>query len=365
MDLFYIVLIGFLFSDSGRSIIKSLRFYFNLMFPNRRWRLISLFSPLIREEVSFYAKGRLLKPDIYRPQTRNQLPVVILYCPLATEGKNHPQVINFMKGFAKLGFTVIAPYCPARRHGEIYEDDVEELKATIRFLEKQPYVDKQRISLIAISYGLIPSLELLSQSKWQSKIKHLTVIGGVMDFHALGRFGLTHKFFWGEIHGRHKPDVYLTFILLRTLAKFLPAKDQVALNNWLDQQDPLRSLDFKQARSSVSKVSRKIIDQVFRHHDLTIFKRSNLPSLDHMQSLAGKITIPTLIFHSTKDHLVPFTESLKLYDASDHTKATLYLVNSFEHTIPKKPTLVTIMRMYLPSIWPTLRFIHGIIRYSS
>lgn len=313
------------------------------MFPFRRWHFRLSRQPDIEIlEHEIRVGKRMLKPDLYRRKGPNsQLrPALIIFVPLAKEGKRDKLVTNFMEGMARLGYIVMVPFWPNRPIGTIATTDTTDLIASLQWLKSQPGVDPNRIGIVAVSYGVGPALLAASQPPIGSQIQFIAAIGGYADLKNVTRFAICGRFNYGSIHGQLPPDPYLVQIMTNSAKRWRQTK---TLNNLFSAQTP------------------KLFDQAFANLAKPI--RRWFRELSPV-TVANRVRTPLLILHSTNDTLVPYTESLRLYDAvKDHTQASLDIVDVFEHTVPIPATPINLFRIYLPNLWRIVRYIYRILAF--
>lgn len=324
-------------------ILKSLRLYLVIMFPYRRWHLrLRRASGIEITEFELQVGGRRLLPDVYRrPTTSTQRkPAVIIFVPLAQEGKRDRIITNFMEGLAQLGAVVLVPTWPDRVKGTITATDEADLAACLRWLRSQPDVDPNRIGVVAASYGAGPALLLASRLGIGHTIQFIATIGGYADLKNVAQFALTGSFGYGRISDQLRPDPYLQ-TMIRTTAQ-----------NWPRGAAMTRFL-----------TSRSVADFEAGFTELPTRFRAWFTKLSPIHRISH-VRVPLLILHSTNDTLVPYTESLRLYDAiRDRSNASLTLVNVFEHTVPVPATPASLIRIYLPNLVGVMRYIYRILAY--
>ena len=365
------IAIGMFFTNFGRRALKALHLYLVIMFPKRPIHLPNFIQAIKREEIVINKNGLIYKPDVYRPLTNRKLPTIIIHCPLATEGKDDKHIVNFMKGMARLGYVVVAPYWPARMPGEIHDNDTNELKATIDYLVRKPYVDKNKISVAGISYGIGPTLVTASDPKYKKLIKSIVSIGGYANFRNVYHFIISS----GEIRQKNKIlkitlDPYGMYVLIRSLSKCVNNEnDKRIINKFLEKVLYKRQINTENLIEELSPASKKIFRSTLNRgkRSASVLPKKFNQIIDNLSviDLARKLKKPLLIFHSTSDAIVPYTESVALYQATKDYGSKLFLVDAFEHTIPKKATIRNLIKLYLPNLMRVVRFIDDVIKTTS
>jgi len=373
-----VILIFLFFTEKGRLFKRSMALYFVIMFPNRKWHLPKWLSPKINiEEYLIKIGNRKILPDIYRPNDNKKYPGMIVFAPLAKEGKREPLVVNFMKGLVGLGFTVMVPFWPNRSVGTIYESDSNDLIECISWFSKSNHIKNEPIGIVAVSYGTGPAIIACANNEIQEKIRFLMSISGYIELLSVAKLVVTKQFSYKNISGSAEPDPYARYILFRNAGNWCESKKDTKIfyklaQNYFTKQNPDKELDT--TKDSFSKDGRKVFDWVTsktpQEFDNGYLKMSNnikkyYSGLSVSDKLIKSINFPLLILHSTNDRLIPYTESVKLYDKIEDKKdSTLVLIDAFDHTVPVPATLKNIWTIYLPNLVRIVKFIFKMLEIS-
>lgn len=363
------------FSKSGKIIRKSVLLYFIIMFPKRRWHLPSSFFAKIKiEEHKFTSPGGVMNPDIYYPDDGKKHNGMIIFVPLAKEGKKDYLVVNFLRGLARLGYVIMAPHWVNRQMGIMKITDSNDLCKSIEWFSKFNKVDKNNIGVMAVSYGVGPSIISLVKEKMKNKIKYLVIISGYYDLLAVAKNIITKKFNYKNLHGEIIPDPYARYALFYNAASWTKNKfDQSFFKNLAKKIYNNKSIAKINKSSHNLSANGQAILNFLLAKNTTLFKKyfAKLPAtaINFMSELSpkkltNKLSMPVLILHSTNDRLIPYTESLKIYDSLPVKRETTFaLINAFDHTVPVPATLGNILRIYLPNFVRLVRFIYKMLSY--
>lgn len=345
---------------------KSFLIYAIIMTPNRRIHLPKKLFPIKKETISFKAGKNTLEPDIYYPKTRKRLPALIIYCPLALEGKDDKNIVNFLNGVARMGYFAIVPVWLKREAGQIEPDDDKELEATFDYLLQNKKVDPKRISILGISYGGGVALKFANNPKYKDKIKSLILIGSSLNLRNIFDFAISKK-----IKGKpRKPTNYLMYMVVKTICRHLEEPDRSTCLKFLKIMPPYNDLNLAALKNKISKKNFELLSEI-------VGKKPNKAKIEALlpksvNSFINKFDstkdVPSIrqeiiAFHSSEDTMVPVTESEKIVKLAK--KSRFYTTNSFEHTVPKQATLKTAITMYLPSFFRIARFTKDIFDFSS
>lgn len=351
-----------------RTLTRSLHMYLVIMFPYRRWHFpFNKPSTVNITEVDIMSRGQTLRPDVYRKigEVNKKHPAIIIYVPLAQEGKRDPSVTNFMRGLVALGYIVMVPAWPHRTIGTIETTDIDDLIESVHWLRGQSDVDPNRIGIVAVSYGVGPTVIALNKGL-ADKVQFVSAIGGYADMKNLAQFALTGTFNFGKIHEKLHPDPYLRTIIYRAAAGF--AKNPTDKKHFLKSAETKKSLSSAKLTAAGRRINALLTatDQVTFEAAYTKLTPAIKRWFEQMSPInfLEKIRTPLLVLHSTNDELVPYTESLRLYEKLRGTEsASLTLVDVFEHAVPVTATPANVFRIYLPNLWRVVRYIHKILAF--
>lgn len=354
-------------TPAGRSLTKGAFIYFIIMFPFRRFHLPQEWSPpIVRHEFRFKSAAHTVTADLYRVgqvASTHQKPAVIIYAPLAPKGKRDPHAVNFLKSLARIGFVVLAPEWTERPVGQIDTGDVDDVEASIQYLKKQPDVDPKRIGIVAVSYGVGPSLLAAARAKHRGDLQYIMAIGGYVDLWSVLRFagnGTVRLEHGEEIH--LQPEPYMRYILLQTLAAWTThVKDTATIRAFLAK---VRGYDtpihLATLRRLLSKESQALLDTLENVNDGMPLKevrasfpegfRRNMDALSLTPEMLHKVQARVLIVHTVNDRLVPYSEARALYrHLPKERKPLLSTLSGFDHTIPPPATPANFFFIYAPN----------------
>lgn len=363
------------FTWQGKTIFKSILLFIIIMFPKRKFHLPKKFFPKIKKS-SYKIKyhNREINPDVYHPDDKKSHPGLVVFVPLAREGKRDLLVVNFLCGLARLGFSVIAPHWPARKMGEMFLTDSEDLDYCIKWFKNKKFVSDDKVGVIAASYGTGPAIIATKYPFTKNNIKYLVLVSGYIDLVETARTAITGEYSYKDIKNKIIPDPYAKYILFYTASKFVLSKnDKNILVNLAkisdkNQYDRIKFLKYK---NQLSKSSISIYDWIMSKNSKEFYYNfEKLPSqLKHFFiSLTPSkknlnLNIPVMILHSTNDNLVPITEAFRMNDRIQSKDKTFVLVSAFSHTMPISATLKNIFTIYIPNFFRLVRFIYLMIYY--
>lgn len=379
LAIFGVIIVFVGITPAGRTLAKSLLLYVVIMFPHRRVHLPTFLGGTIEiEEHHLTSSGRYLAPDIYRPRDSQARPGVIVFVPLAKEGKRDPRVTNFMKGLVRIGYAVMVPFWPGRPLGTIQPTDIDDLARALSWFQSQAFVDAERVGIVAVSYGAGPALRVAAEKDFQNSLQYLVTVGGYADLKSLIKFVATGSYMVNGREHRLQPDGYARYILVRTASNWSKnPTDQRLLADLLEEIDhhpdqepnPEKLIT---VRAKLTPDGQQLFDTLLTSTPETFDDQfAKLPArvkniIDTLSPLPelARVHTPILILHSTNDRLVPYTESLKLFEAIKDRPSTMFsLIDVFDHAVPVPATFSNIWKIYLPNLSRLVRFIYRFLSY--
>lgn len=379
LAIFGVIIVFAGITPAGRTLAKSLLLYTVIMFPHRRVHLPTFLGGTIEiEEHHLTSNGRRLAPDIYRPRDDQPRPGVIVFVPLAKEGKRDPRVTNFMKGLVRIGYVVMVPFWPGRPLGTIQPTDIDDLAYALTWFRDQPYIDAERVGIVAVSYGAGPALRVAAKMDFHNVVQYLVTVGGYADLKSLIKFVGTGSYTDNGREHHLQPDGYARYILVRAASNWSKSPtDQRLLANLLEEIDHQPGQEpnpekLKTIRAKLTPDGQQLFDTLLTSTAETFDGQfAKLPArvkkiIDTLSPLPelGKVHAPILILHSTNDRLVPYTESIKLFQAIKDRPSTMFsLIDVFDHAVPVPATFSNIWKIYLPNLGRLVRFIYRFLAY--
>lgn len=354
------------FLKNSKNLLKAAFFYSILMTPKRKLHLPKNIWPIEKKTFSITAGNRVLEPDLYAPKNSKNLPAVVIYCPLALEGKNDKGIVNFLRGVARMGYATCVPAWLDREPGQIEPNDDMELKSTFDYLLSHPRIDPKRISIVGISYGGGVALKFASDPDYGKHVKSLTLIGSYVDLENVFDFALTKKIKGGY----RKPGEYLMYMIIKTICRHFEDPDRAVCLDFLKSTRPAQSFGIEYLRGKISNANFELLVEIMQDNPNKEKIESLVPSSlwqfieqFNVSKHVPRVNQKILLFHSTEDSMVPVTESEKINSLASNSQ--LYLANSFEHTVPKQATLKNVVGTYLPSFWNVAKFTRDIFNHTS
>jgi dipeptidyl aminopeptidase/acylaminoacyl peptidase len=304
------------------------------------WIAPFLDEPVI-EELSIDVDGGRLIADLYRPTApRNGL---LLVHGLSSAGRRHPELVRLARLLARHGCLVLAPQFNGLAAFRLSGHEIAEIRAGLHALAAR----SPSVGIAGFSFGAGPAL--LAAAEMPS-LALTASFGGYADLRDVVIYVTTGQHEFGGRHYQRRPEEYNRWKLLALLAGFVENErdhqslDRLATRRLADPGDDTSALEAQlgpEGRAMFALVLNRSSEAVAPL--LAALPFGARAAMDRLSPLGVVPRLPgrLLIAHGWGDVSIPFTQSLRLAEASDG-RATAVILETFEHTGPQ-------------ALWPSLR----------
>jgi hypothetical protein len=310
-----------------------------LVLPGAEPWLAPLHAAVVVEEIAVEADGRPLRADLYRPSApRGGL---VLVHGLSPAGRRHPDLVRLARLLARHQRLVLVPHFEGLAAFRLSGREVADVRAALRALAGRT----RAVGVAGLSFGAGPALLAAADVP---DVVLAASLGGYADLRDVIRY-LTTGVHRSGGRALRAPEAYNRWKLLALLVGFTqderdrqrldgiaaakladPGTDTGALEAGLGPEGrAVRALVLNQREEAVDALlaalpaaARAAIDRL-----------SPLPAVPRLR---GRLVIA----HGAGDVSIPFTESLRLAEASGG-RARAVILETFEHTTGQ-------------AFWPTL-----------
>lgn len=276
---------------------------------------------------------------VYRPGRRTRGPGWILLHGMTRTGRRHPSLVRFSRAVASTGATVVVPEVPEWVSLELAPHLTRDaVLAGLEQLASEPHV-RGRPGLMGFSFGGPQVLRAAADPEVGGQLACVAAVGGYGDLERTVRFLMTGIHEWDGREYRVRPDPYGRWIVaanyltgvpghesagpvgeaLRELAAY--AGDEI-IESWDPALDPVKDRlleglapdgaelfhrfappaeeDPPAASPEILQLSRQLTRAgVNRDPAIHLPDRLDIP-------------VPVVLLHGQNDHLIPFSESLRM-----------------------------------------------------
>jgi pimeloyl-ACP methyl ester carboxylesterase len=276
-------------------------------------------------------------------------------------GRAHPELLRFVRALASTGASVLVPeirewvdleFAPERSRAII--------RAAVDWHHAAPTTASGGVVLVGFSFGAPQALLVAAEPPVSKRIRGVVGWGGYEDIGRTFRFSLTGEHEWEGVQYHQRPDPYARWVIgtnclplspaLGDRGALISALRRLAVETGEKRLHPAESSfdPFRDAiRAALPPEDRALFDlfapplnkepdreaTLALVEELTPLIRREMPSIEPA-SLIGSLDSPVRLLHSRSDHLIPFTETLRLGRALEEKAAdlTTRLTGLFSHS---------------------------------
>jgi pimeloyl-ACP methyl ester carboxylesterase len=288
------------------------------------------------------------------------LPGWVVLHGITRPGRQHPTLLRFARSLASTGAAVLIPEIPEWRELELApEAAVPTIKAAILALDARPETAPGRTGVIGFSFGAPQALIAAADPELKGHLAGVAGFGGYADVERTFRFQFTGEHDWDGTRYRTRPDPYGRWVVGANYITRIPG-----LEDAHDVGDALRELasaagerqiaSWDPVHEPVKRAAREGVDPRRRFlFDLFAPPAEEEPdreaSADYVRAMArevargvplldprpflDKIEVPVRLLHGRDDHLIPFTETLRLRrDFPPDADVRVWITGLFAHS---------------------------------
>jgi pimeloyl-ACP methyl ester carboxylesterase len=267
------------------------------------------------------------------------LPGWIVLHGITRPGRFHPTQLKFCRALSNGGAAVLVPQVPEWKDLRLApEQTVPTIRAAIRGLESLPEANGGPYGLIGFSFGCPQALIAAADEVIGPRLAVVAGFGGYADLERTVRFQMTGRHEWDGHEYSHRADPYGRWIIggnhLTSIPEYADATDvaealcrlaveagERRILAWDPSYDPLK----RRLREGLPVERRELFDLFApltdRDPDPEFAKRivpllsgaavRSSPTLDPAPYVEA-VKPPVVLIHGQNDHLIPFTETLRL-----------------------------------------------------
>lgn len=297
--------------------------------------------PSVLEHEEVVDRGdREIPVSVFAPRGhRRALPGWVVLHGVSRPGRFHPNILRFARALASSGTVVVIPQVPEWKALTLApEHTVPTVRAALGVLESHPRARDGNYGLIGFSFGCPQALIAAADDEVGAKLAEVVGFGGYCDLASTVRFQMTGAHSWEGSEYRLRPDPYGRWIIggnhLTSVPEYADAHDvadallKLALEageRRILAWDPSYDALIQRLRGGLAEERTWLFDlfapasdasvELAKAHAVALrlgeVASECAPLLDPVPFLPRVRPIVRLV-HGKEDHLIPFTETLKL-----------------------------------------------------
>lgn len=322
-------------------IVPALSLSLALALPGIEPWLAPLLDEPVVEELAIDVEGGRLVADLYRPTM--PLGGVLLVHGLSSAGRRHPELVRLARLLARHGRLVLVPQFEGLTAFRLSGHEVAEVRAALGVLATR----SSSVGVVGFSFGAGPALLAAADV---SDLTLTASFGGYADLRDVVVYITTGTHEFGGHQYRQRPEAYNRWKLLALLVGFVEdARDRRSLDRIATRRLADPGGDTGTLEAELGPEGRAILALVLNESSdavgplLAALPSGARAAMDRLSPLGAvpRLSGRLLIAHGLGDASIPFTESLRLAEAS-YGRTAAVLLETFEHTGPR-------------ALWPSIR----------
>jgi pimeloyl-ACP methyl ester carboxylesterase len=315
----------------------------------------------VEEEVLLDRDGTPVPATIVRPIGVDEpLPAWVVLHGITRRGRAHAQLARFTRAVVSTGAVAIVPEVPEWQALSLSPRwAVPSVKAGIAGLRDSGWARDAPVGIIGFSFGAPHAVAATAHPDLHEDVAGSVSFGGYCDLARTVRFLMTGTHEWREHRYRLTPDPYGRWIIganyLTSVEQFKEAGDVAralgvlaahAGDSGIPSLDPRLDARKAELRASLAEEHLPLFDlfapgsailpDLGRGAEiaeaLVEATRRADPEMEPGSALAG-VRHPVHLLHGRRDHLIPFSESLRLRDSlPPETESRTTITRLFSHS---------------------------------
>jgi len=316
------------------------------------------------EELSLDRGFDRVPATLFRPPgARGGLPGWVVLHGITRPGRAHPSLLRFCRALTSTGAAVLLPEIPEWRELELAPDRaVPTIRAAILALDARPETETGRTGVVGFSFGAPQVLIAARDPDLRGHLSTVVGFGGYCHLRDTLRFQFTGEFQEGLQTHSLRPDPYGRWVVGANYLTKIPGLEDAAdvatalhtlasaagerrIESWDPLYDPVKA----DLRKGIAAGRRELFDLFAPMADREPDREASLELVEGLCSAAEatdpyldparwlhEVQVPVHLVHGREDHLIPFTETLRLREALPAAPTRATITGLFAHSEGKR-----------------------------
>ncbi len=179
-------------------------------------------EPQVQTVTFTTTQGQTVEADIYRPPGEGRHGALLVVIGAAPEARHHPQAVRLARGAARMGYVVMLPVLPHLSRDVLHPADKEVVVASFLYLQRLPYVDFAKVSILGFSVGQGIAFAAAADPRVRQEVRSVGSFGGYYDVRTLIASVATGTMPGGDGWREWRPAPRARQVLTRSLLYYVP-----------------------------------------------------------------------------------------------------------------------------------------------
>ena len=292
--------------------------------------------------------------DIYRLPDGRSRAAVLLVIGVSPEGLDDPNAVNLGKALARAGFVTMMHWSPGMGlDANISPAEPENIVQAFLYLEKQEYVDRNRVGLGGFCVGASLALVAAADPRIRDRVAFVNAFGPFFDAEELLLQAASRSVVYEGEQASWQPDPLTLRVLANELIETMDDRADAAILTRIYIDGAEATPAELASLSPRGRTAVRLLDGVTPEEAETLY--STLPSGfgENLARISPSTYIEDvqarlLVMHDREDRMVPVTESRRLLDATrDRLDVRYTELSAFDHLLPEAGGLLARLRQGL------------------
>ncbi|MEI8256635.1 MAG: hypothetical protein WCJ30_13255, partial [Deltaproteobacteria bacterium] len=287
----------------------------------------------------------------YRPRDGAPRRGLVLAHGVHFMGIDEGRLIPFARNLARSGMVVLTPELAALADYRIHASSVDELRESVRALDRTPYVTSGGVGLMGLSFAGGLALVAASDPSLRGHVAYVVSFGGHHDLYRVSRFLATDTLETPEGTRHMRAHDYGLLVYFYAHAEQFVAREQLLVfRDALRQTLHYEHADGARAAARLEGAAGALYDAIARNDRPALAPRvlatipalrGEMAALSPAEHMAGLRDVPVFLMHGAADDVMPPTEAEdNARELGPLTSVHLLLSPNIHHvTVEGTPTL--------------------------
>lgn len=296
-------------------------------------------ADLLTEEVELDRNGTAIPATLLKPVSKGPWPAWVVLHGVTRPGRSHAQLVRFSRAVASTGCAVLVPEVPEWREMDLAPSlTLPTIQTSIDALLSDGTARGGRVGLVGFSFGAPQAVTAAGDPSISDRVRGVVGFGGYWDLERTLRFQFTGEHEWEGRSHHDRPDPYGRWIAGANYLTSIPGYEEMhdvadalgglakaAGDRGIVAWDPSFDDDKVVLRQEMVPGHREVFDLFAppsgtepdreagetMAHALAESARRVHPEIEPGARI-DRVRCPVHLLHGRHDHLVPFSEGLRL-----------------------------------------------------